>query len=218
MAVGDGDVLTMDLPSEGGPVDDEGTSRTSFEGDESDVSLVAESTEVGFRALVQIESEHAPISYDFEMGGEVTELRVASDGTVDALNSAGELIASADAPWATDADGHAVPTHYQVDGTTLTQVVDHQGGGFAYPIVADPNWWKIGKCVAAVTWVVGSSVFAVSKITKIKGAIKGLGGIKMTAKLLVGATSKTEKAKVLGRAGMGAASYFLGIDTIRNNC
>ena len=64
----------------------------------------------------------------------------------------------------------------------------------------------------------GASVFAVAKITKIKGAIKALGGIKQTAKLVLGATSKTEKAKVLGKAGAGAAGYFLGIDTIKNNC
>lgn len=39
--------------------------------------------------------------------------------------------------WATDANGQPVATHSSVDGSTLIQVVDHQGA--AYPVVADPN-------------------------------------------------------------------------------
>ena len=40
-------------------------------------------------------------------------------------------------PWATDANGAAVPTHYEVDGNTLTQVVDFTAET-AFPVVADP--------------------------------------------------------------------------------
>ena len=39
--------------------------------------------------------------------------------------------------WAKDAKGKSVPTHYEVKGNTVTQVVDH-GSQYAYPIVADP--------------------------------------------------------------------------------
>ncbi|MGG7465297.1 hypothetical protein [Plantibacter sp. YIM 135347] len=50
---------------------------------------------------------------------------------------------SAAAPWAYDANGVVVPTHYEVDGSSLVQVVEHQGGGYAYPITADPEWgWE----------------------------------------------------------------------------
>lgn len=44
------------------------------------------------------------------------------------------------APWAFDANGTPVPTHYEVQGSTLVQVVDHTGAGIAYPVVADPTF------------------------------------------------------------------------------
>lgn len=61
-------------------------------------------------------------------------------------------------------------------------------------------------------------LFAISKIRRIRVAIRALGGIKNTAKLLVGATSRAEKLSAIGKAMAGAASYFLGITTIKKNC
>jgi hypothetical protein len=44
-----------------------------------------------------------------------------------------------EAAWVQDASGVAVPTHYSVDGNTLTQVVEHKDlDNVSYPIVADP--------------------------------------------------------------------------------
>ena len=43
-------------------------------------------------------------------------------------------------PWARDANGAEVPTHYEITGTTLTQIIDHRMEPYAYPIVADPFW------------------------------------------------------------------------------
>lgn len=76
----------------------------------------------------------------------------------------------------------------------------------------------IVRCTAAITLVLSSTAFAASKIAKIRGVIKALGGVKETAKLLLGATSMSEKLGELGKAGMAAASYFFGIQTIRDNC
>lgn len=45
-----------------------------------------------------------------------------------------------------------VPTHYEVHGSTLTQIVDHTGGRFAYPVVADPIWlapWVV-RCLIGI--------------------------------------------------------------------
>jgi hypothetical protein len=42
--------------------------------------------------------------------------------------------------WATDADGKAVPTHYEVEQGVLRQVVDLRGTD-AFPVVADPTYW-----------------------------------------------------------------------------
>ena len=62
------------------------------------------------------------------------------------------------APWAKDAVGTAVSTHFETDGESLTQVVDHQTNtAVAYPVVADPIWfviapgifwWAVQRCGA----------------------------------------------------------------------
>ncbi len=47
-----------------------------------------------------------------------------------------------EAPWATDAAGQPVPTHYEVRGDRLVQVVTPTDRT-VYPIVADPTWgWR----------------------------------------------------------------------------
>ncbi|WP_156784095.1 hypothetical protein [Corynebacterium timonense] len=44
-----------------------------------------------------------------------------------------------DAPWARDAAGKVLPTHYEVAGDTFTQVVEVNQPDVAYPIEADPR-------------------------------------------------------------------------------
>ena len=73
-------------------------------------------------------------------------LVVDSAGGVVALDGSGQVVAAVDAPWARDANGTEVPTRFVVEGTTLTQVVDHTTATFAYPITADPavwSWWGV---------------------------------------------------------------------------
>jgi RHS repeat-associated protein len=117
-------------------------------------------------------------------------------------------------------------------GTFLTMDPVQCGGATRYGYPDDPvnafdldgkrwDWrkaYRVAKCVGAILWVVGSSLFAVTKIAKIRGAIRSLGGVRETARLIVGATSWSEKMAVLGRAGASAAAYFLGLATIEDNC
>jgi hypothetical protein len=53
-------------------------------------------------------------------------------------------------PWAWDADGRDVPTRYIVEGDTIVQEVDHAGGDYAYPIVADP--WMGNALISSWSW------------------------------------------------------------------
>ncbi|MFN3949098.1 hypothetical protein [Microbacterium sp.] len=47
-----------------------------------------------------------------------------------------------EAPWATDAEGEPVPTHYEVRGERLVQIVTPTERT-VYPVVADPTWgWR----------------------------------------------------------------------------
>ena len=95
----------------------------------------------GTRFLSVLEDHSAPSAYDYVFEG--AQLELLDDGSVSVTQDGAET-ARIDAPWALDAEGAAVPTHYEVNGDTLTQVVDHAVAGFSYPITADPHvlkWW-----------------------------------------------------------------------------
>ena len=141
--------LTMDVPVSGADLAPSSATTALFEGTAPDTAVAVQDTTEGLRALVHIDSPEAPERFEFPIGGDVTALQPTGDGGVEALNARGEIIATAPAPWATDGNGAAVPTHYAIDGTTLTQVVEHRAGNYAYGIVADPWWnpfsWNWGK-------------------------------------------------------------------------
>lgn len=84
-----------------------------------------------------IESAAAPVRYEYQLvlpvGGTAS---IDNEGRVTLLDSDGAFLGGVTAPWATDANGTVVPTHYELVGNTLTQIVEHTG--FAYPVVADP--------------------------------------------------------------------------------
>lgn len=81
----------------------------------------------------------APSRYEYPLtipeGGSV-EL---TNGVVIIKNAEGKLSAVVAPAWAKDAQGKSVPTHYELNKASLTQVVEHSGGqASSYPIVADP--------------------------------------------------------------------------------
>ena len=86
-----------------------------------------------------IQNESAPTSYRYELGNdEDLVLSQLEDGGVLIEDLAGNYRGYVLAPWASDADGVPVATAYEIDGSALVQVVDHNSGTYAYPIVADP--------------------------------------------------------------------------------
>lgn len=100
----------------------------------------------GVQMLTTITSADAPSSFAYQIdapqGGSVI---LNQDGTAVISDAEGKPLITTSAPWAVDANGTAVPTHYEVEGTRLIQVVDHATGDFSYPIVADPTYWWGGK-------------------------------------------------------------------------
>ena len=54
------------------------------------------------------------------------------------------------APWAKDANGVAVPTHFEIQDGSVTQIINHTSGEYTYPITADP-WFGIGL-ISRVSW------------------------------------------------------------------
>lgn len=82
-------------------------------------------------------------------------------------------IAEIEAPWAVDAHGDPVATHFELDGNNLVQIVE-TNVNTAFPVLADPSfvWWvKMGAgCLASVTTLatLGYLRFAagIAKMTK----------------------------------------------------
>ena len=94
----------------------------------------------GVRVLTAVSSSDAPRSYSYDLDVPVgTSLRNNALGflLIDPNGSAlGQLLA----PWAKDANGADVPTSYSFSGNTLTQEVELDDPGIAYPVLVDPAW------------------------------------------------------------------------------
>ncbi|HHT7068150.1 hypothetical protein [Bacillus thuringiensis] len=119
--------------------------------------------------------------------------------------------------WAKDANGKPVATHYKVDGNKLIQVVEFDKNT-AFPVIADPDWVKIGKCSGALAAFAGGNLIAVSKLIKIKKYINALGGFGEAAKLLVQASTWEERMRVGGQALVGLAGELTGATGVWAAC
>lgn len=87
-----------------------------------------------------IETANAPEDYSYKVtlpDGAVAQQ--VEGGGVLFLSAEGDFLGGLTPPWAKDANGIDVPTSYEIDGTTITQVVQHrEASEVAYPVVADP--------------------------------------------------------------------------------
>lgn len=101
--------------------------------------------------VTTIEDSSAPTEYSYDLElPEGATLEILPDGMVLVLDAQGEFFAGVAAPWAKDAEGADVPTHYEIRDSSLVQVVDHQIQGTNYPVTADP--W-LGRALISRVWV-----------------------------------------------------------------
>lgn len=125
---------------------------------------VVRKTDDGVQVLALLDSKAAPESFTYRVavpaGGRVV---VQSDGSALVLNSRGVALLAAKKPWAVDAKGMPVATHYVAgsDGKSLIQVVQHRGTRAHYPITADPTWvsktWAFVQCIFGVGVPIGAA-------------------------------------------------------------
>lgn len=80
----------------------------------------------------------APERYEYDFSSTTPVSITLKDGVALILDVNGDFIGGVTAPWAYDAHGVAVPTHFEIAGSTLIQVVEHSSGSYTYPISADP--------------------------------------------------------------------------------
>jgi len=180
----------------------------------------------GFRALVNIKDANAPREYRFPVNGPAgSHLRTFAElfgggndtGEVFLLDAANRLITGFEAAWAKDANGAPVATRYRLEGNTLVQVVDFDQHT-AFPVVADPTFWHVTRCAAAVAWFVGTNIIAPLRLLKVKRYIQSLGGLRASANLMLRASTWVERINIGGGALVGLAAEIAGVAAIQDNC
>lgn len=140
-----GTTISISLPSElsvkNGVLASDGTMVYSESGDDAHAAVQA-LDDGSVRLQTILESPDAPSTYTYDFGGEV-DLVLLEDGSVEVIETIADGVVATlgliDTPWAVDARGADVPTHYTVDGSTLTQHVEHSAK-HSYPITADPSY------------------------------------------------------------------------------
>jgi hypothetical protein len=112
-----------------------------YEDPQGSVDVGVQVIEGDVRIATVINSADAPTRYDYPMtlpAGAV--LQQDDAGVVSVIAADGSMLGGVSPAWAKDAEGTAVPTHYEIQGTTLTQVVDLSDPTLVYPVTADPFW------------------------------------------------------------------------------
>lgn len=116
----------------------------------------------GARMLTVIAEPNAPTEYAYGInvdgGGRVA---LTEGGGAAVYGPDGQPLSVVAAPWAKDAEGRAVPTHFAVKDGMLVQVVDHNRPGVAYPVTADP-WWS--WLATAFSWAGTGAKILVKKV------------------------------------------------------
>lgn len=129
-------------------VEDPAVSIESITSNSHGYSLATQGKPSGERILIAIEGSDAPTEYQFRVQGADLVLP-RDDGSLALLDVIdGDevvLVGTIAKPWARDAAGATVPTHFTVKGNIVTQVVEHRSGDYDYVITADPD---LSKCAA----------------------------------------------------------------------
>lgn len=96
-------------------------------------------------------SRKAPARYTYRLTLPAgAKANIGADGGVNFSGANGKYIGGIAPAWSRDARGAEVPTHYELSGSNLTQIVDHQAIDYAYPIVADP--WLGLELIDRTAW------------------------------------------------------------------
>ncbi|KJQ55751.1 hypothetical protein [Microbacterium sp. SA39] len=153
--------LSIVLPIESGVLDVAPSSGLPVYSAGSSAELVPAVKDDGSVQITTVlEAADAPTRFDYVFSAG-SSLQLGEDGFVVITDAAGQYSGAVTPPWALDANGTTVPTHFEVNGNTLTQVVDH--AGFAYPVIADPYAGKALISSVGLGWEQGQRRYSVTK-------------------------------------------------------
>lgn len=134
----DGVDYSLGLPVTAGAslTSDDPSAPTFDNNDGSSTSVLVKDSQITVASILSSVEAPEAYSYDYSGMGEIRQ--DPTDGGVTVWRD-GVMVSALYQPWAIDAAGAEVPTRYEINGSTLTQVVEHRGAAYAYPIVADPS-------------------------------------------------------------------------------
>lgn len=143
--------------------------------DDSGLRAMAHTTSGGGQIAFLIENESSASSATFTVDTTLdTSWEKLPDGGLVLIDALGNPLVTIDKPWALDADGQQVPTHFETGDGFFKQVVDAEGA--AFPVVADPSaWWYAKKatlCLANIAAFGSIAAKAASIGTKIYKRLK----------------------------------------------
>lgn len=108
-------------------------------GNDQTVEAVAQETGNGFRVLTTISAKPATRRFDYTFDVPQSTRLVETGGGY-MLTDGKHVLGILGKPWAVDATGKQLRTHYEWNKSVLTQVLDEDLLGVSYPLVLDPAW------------------------------------------------------------------------------
>jgi hypothetical protein len=136
--------LTIGLPAEVAQTDAVLASDGSvvYGSDSGTSSIVVQGFTNGVRMLTTLASKDAGTSFSYPLDLQKgSRIEVQDNGSVLVVGPDGSFLGGLLAPWSKDRNGASVPTHYEVHGNSVVQVIDGNPAALAYPVVADPYWF-----------------------------------------------------------------------------
>lgn len=139
------EAIGIGLPGDGGSsavVASDGT--VTYRDSAASTDTAVQPLEQSVRLETVVRDGSAPTAYTYPVSLPAgAGMAVQEDGSVLISGADGTSLGAFAAPWAKDANGTDIPTHYEVQGASLVQVIDHTTtAGVAYPVVADPWLWR----------------------------------------------------------------------------
>lgn len=145
-----GDSLTIGLPQANKSETRQASNGSAYYRNSAASSVVPVLRDDGSVQIISVsETAASPSEFSYVLQPpDGTKILPGIDGGYVLQDAAGNLTGLINAPWAIDASGVKVPTHYELVGNMLTQHIDFSAPGIEFPVVADPTiyyfWWGYG--------------------------------------------------------------------------
>lgn len=135
-----------------------------YEGTGNSADVTVQVLDDGLRFTTVVADDSQANTFTYPIGGDATPV-LNTDGSVSVLKpftatdpETGEeltgaiVVAEVAVPWALDAEGNDVATHFKVTDGAIIQVVEHGDAGVVFPVVADPQITILNPFQTRIRW------------------------------------------------------------------